>query len=79
MTKRNPLKLIHSADDNYVDPEKLQTVLKIAHVHETTFRSEKDLKRYRHMLYTINKQGEYRYRTMRSEASMWAIAIWRMR
>ena len=79
MSKRKTLKLVHVADDNYVDPEHLHSVLKVTQIHEMTYRSEADMERYRRLLYSINKQGEYRYRTMRSEGSMWAIAIWRMR
>ena len=79
MSKKKTLKLVYVADDNYVDPEKLHNVLSVTQIHEMTFRSETAMTQYRRMLYSINKQGDYRYRTIRSEGSMWAIAIWRMR
>lgn len=78
MTKKKTLKLVYT-DDGYIDPEQLHGLLKVTQIHEMTFRGEKEMQRYRHLLYSINKQGTYRYRTMRSEGSMWAIAIWRMR
>ena len=76
------LKLVHTAeevvDDGYIDPAKLHKHLRRAAIAEITFRSEKQLEAYRRMLYSINKQGHYRYRTLRSEAPMFAIMIWRM-
>jgi hypothetical protein len=61
-----------------MEPEQLHTVLKATSTIIITFESEKRLLSYRQMLYKINKQGEYRYRTMRDELSMFGLVIWRM-
>lgn len=85
MTKRNTLKLVHSRDtaetpmEGYITPEALKDFLEPCQTREITFRSEKSLKAYRAMIYSINKQGEVRYRTIRSEGAMWGIMIWRMK
>lgn len=63
----------------YVAPEHLHSVLDPCNTQLISFRSEKSLKSYRAMLYTINRQGEYRYRTIRAETEMWGLLIWRMK
>lgn len=67
------------ATDTFVDPDGLHLLLEPAQTREITFRSEKAMRSYRAMIYTINKQATYRYRTIRSEGSMWAILLWRMK
>lgn len=61
-----------SAADLHEVLEPAQTVLR-------TFESEKKLVGYRRMLYDINRQGTYRYRTLRDEEHMWGLVIWRMK
>lgn len=63
---------------NYIAPADLHSVLEPTHTQVITFKTEKDMRSYRQMLYTVNKQGEYRYRTLRDEHSMWGIVVWRM-
>lgn len=63
---------------NYIAPVDLHSVLEPTQTQVITFKAEKDMKSYRAMLYSINKQGEYRYRTIRDEHSMWGIVVWRM-
>jgi hypothetical protein len=80
MIKRKHLRL--AADNTYsgfIRPEDLHTVLPATHTHCITFRSEKHMRSYRSMIYSINKQGEFRYRTLRAEDEMWGLIIWRMK
>lgn len=44
-----------------------------------TFSSEKHMRNYRAMLYSINKQGSFRYRTIRDETQSYGIIVWRMK
>jgi hypothetical protein len=62
----------------YVAPDQLQQVLRTADTKVITFQSEKRMQAYRRNLYSINKQGMFRYRTVRDEQSMWGIIIYRM-
>lgn len=82
--KTGKLRLVHAVDNetdnkNYIAPSDLHEYLQPTNIKEITFRSEKKMAQYRNMLYSINKQGQLRYRTMRSDASHWAIAVWRMK
>lgn len=63
----------------FVLPELLHDILPVTSTVILTFRSEKAMRSYRSMLYVINKQGSFRYRTIRDEMSMWGLVIWRMR
>ena len=65
-------------DDGAIDPADLHRVLAPTATLLRTFPSEKKLQGYRRMIYAINKQGEYRYRTVRAETEMWGLIIWRM-
>ena len=66
-------------EEGYISPADLHTVLPAANTEIITFNSEARMTGYRRMLYTINKQGTFRYRTMRDEDSMWGIVIYRLR
>jgi hypothetical protein len=59
------------------DPRQLHHVLPRAASKIVTFRSERELERYRRNLYAINQQGEFRYRTIRDENSSFGVVIWR--
>jgi len=72
-------KLILVSDPNFIHPSDLYRELRPTQLREVTFLSRKHMEGYRRMIYSINKQGKYRYRTMRSDASHWAIAVWRMK
>lgn len=63
----------------YVAPEHLHEYLPATDTRVITFRSEKSLRAYRSMLYSVNRQGQFRYRTIRDEGSMWGLVIWRMK
>lgn len=63
----------------FIPPEALHDIIAPAQTREITFPSDKAMRSYRAMIYTINRQGDYRYRTMRSEGSMWALLLWRMK
>lgn len=56
----------------------LHAILEPAQTVVITFESEKKMRSYRSMIYSINKQGEYRYRTIRAEDEMWGLVVWRM-
>jgi hypothetical protein len=71
-------KIERSTYQGYVTPEHLHEFLPATETRVITFRSEKTMESYRRMLYTINRQGSYRYRTIRDEGSMWGLVIWRM-
>ena len=57
----------------------LHLVLPVAQTILRSFTSEKHLMSYRRMIYTINKQAQFRYRTIRAEDEMWGLVIWRMK
>ena len=46
-------------------PAELHKVLEVSPSIAIRFYSEKKLRNYRAMLYSVNKQGEFRYRTAR--------------
>lgn len=66
-------------ESTWVAPEYLHDILPATATVVMTFKSEKSMRSYRSMLYTINRQGDYRYRTIRDETSMYGIVIWRMK
>jgi hypothetical protein len=66
-------------ETGYISPEYLQEFLTPCQTRVITFRSEKSLRSYRSMVYSINRQGTYRYRTMRDEQSMWGLILYRMK
>lgn len=74
---------VHHLYDTQIEvseaPDKLHLLLAPAQTHVITFRGEAAMQSYRRMLYSVNKQGQYRYRTMRDENSMWGLVVWRMR
>lgn len=70
---------VRASASGYIDPDKLYEVLPTASTVVITFSKEAEMQRYRRMLYTINHQGEFRYRTLRDEYSMWGIVVWRMK
>ena len=63
----------------YIPPEHLHEYLEPTLTRVITFRSEKALQSYRRMLYTVNRQGQFRYRTIRDEQSSFGLVIWRMK
>lgn len=63
----------------YIPPEHLHEYLEPIASRIITFRSEKTLQSYRRMLYTVNRQGQFRYRTIRDEASSFGLVLWRMK
>ena len=65
--------------EGYIAPEYLHQFLAATATKVITFRSEKSLRSYRYMLYSVNRQGDYRYRTIRDEASSFGLVIWRMK
>jgi hypothetical protein len=65
-------------EEGHIAASDLHLVLPVACTEVMTFNSKKRMQSYRRMLYTINRQGEFRYRSIRDEQSMWGIVIWRM-
>lgn len=63
----------------YMDPDKLHQLLPLSATKVVTFANERSLQAYRQMLYQVNHKGNYRYRTMRDEMSMYGLVIWRMK
>ena len=63
----------------YMDPEKLQELLPVSATKIITFHNEKDMQSYRQSLYKVNAKGDYRYRTLRDEMSMYGLVLWRMK
>ena len=68
-----------NVSNSYIDAEQLHELLPVAATYVMTFRSEKKLASYRRMLYSVNGQGTFRYRTLRDEHSAYGLAIWRMK
>ena len=66
-------------NDSFIHPDRLHKSLRVTQTQEITFSSERHMRSYRGMLYDINRQGQFRYRTIRSEGSMWSILVWRMK
>lgn len=62
-----------------VEPDELHRYLEPTSTLIVTFGAEKEMQRYRRLIYSINAQGSFRYRTIRDEASMWGVVIWRMK
>jgi hypothetical protein len=60
-------------------PSSLHEQLDVITCLSLSFSSDKRMKQYRKMIYSVNKQGEYRYRTLRAENEMWGLVIWRMK
>lgn len=60
-----------NAGDLHLILQPAQTVLR-------SFRTEKEMKRFRSLIYSINSQGTYRYRTIRAEDEMWGLILLRM-
>lgn len=80
MSAKKKLTIVVDNDcSEYVDPLKLHTVLRRTATHEISFPSEKRMASYRRMLYDVNRQGTYKYRTLRSESAPYGIVIWRMK
>jgi hypothetical protein len=63
----------------YIAPEHLQEFISPCQTRVITFKSEKSLKSYRAMIYSINRQGEYQWCTRRDTQSMWGLVIFRMK
>ena len=61
-----------------ISPADLHTVLEPAQTEVMFFTEEKAMKRYRSMLYSINAQGTYQYRTLRNPKDHRELIVWRM-
>jgi hypothetical protein len=66
------------SETGFVAPEHLHEVLRRASAKIVTFRNESAMKRYRQMIYSINKQGDFRFATRRDDKSMWGVIIIRL-
>lgn len=66
------------SESGYVAAEHLHEVLRPAMTKIVTFRNQKAMESYRRMVYTINKQGDFRFRTMRDDLSMYGLVIFRL-
>jgi len=61
-----------------IAPADLHTILQPAQTEVMFFTEEKAMKRYRTMLYSINAQGTYQYRTLRNPNDHRELIVWRM-
>lgn len=70
------------------EPLKVTTAINVADLHtvlEATqtvvlaFPDDKRMKSYRSMIYTINRQGEFTYRTLRNPEDHRELVVWRMK
>jgi len=68
----------HRVKEGEANAETLQTI-NVADVLCISFRSDKNMARYRRLVYSINKQAEFRYRTIRSDGGMWELLILRLK
>lgn len=66
-------------ESGVTDPETLHLQLAPTQTVAITFSSNKRMEQYRRLIYSINRQGKYRYRTLRDDGSMWGIIVWRMK
>lgn len=78
MTPVMHIKIVNRIKTESINATDLHSILEPAQTVCITFESQKKLESYRRMIYTINRQGEYRYRTLRDEQEMWGLVIWRM-
>jgi len=62
-----------------ISPADLHLTLSPTATVVVTFNRELEMMRYRRLLYDINRQGKYRYRSLRDEEHMWGLIIWRMK
>ena len=67
------------AENAYVAPELLHTVLRKAATQLITFATHKAMQRYRARLYSINRDGIRRYRTIRDDEHMYGLLILRLK
>jgi hypothetical protein len=68
----------HRVKEGEVNAETLSTI-NVADVLCIAFKSDKNMARYRRLVYSINKQAEFRYRTIRSDGGMWELLILRLK
>jgi len=68
----------HRVKESEVNADTLATIA-VADVLCIGFKSEKNMARYRRLVYSINKQGDFRYRTIRSDGGMWELLILRLK
>jgi len=68
----------HRVKEGEVNEQTLRTI-DVADVLCISFRAEKNMARYRRLVYSINKQAEFRYRTIRGDGGMWELLILRLK
>lgn len=78
MTPVLKIKTVNRLKADKIEADHLHEVLEPAQTVAITFKDEKKMMSYRRMIYTINKQGEFRYRTLRDDGSTYGLIIWRM-
>jgi hypothetical protein len=61
------------------DARSLHKVIPISATKVIHLKSLKALMLYRDTLYKINSQGEFKYRTSRSDAGMYSLNVWRLK
>ena len=65
--------------DVVISPADLHTLLKPCETEIMVFTDQKRMQRYRAMLYSVNKQGDYSYRTLRNPHDHRELIVWRMK
>lgn len=76
--KKPMISAISKRNSIVVSPADLHTILQPAQTEIMFFASEKSLMSYRRMLYTINAQGTFQYRTLRNPKDHRELIVWRM-
>jgi hypothetical protein len=71
-------KVQKQSESGFISPEHLHEILPPARTKIVTFRNQKAMESYRRMIYAINKQGDFRYRTMRDDLSMYGLVLFRL-
>lgn len=62
-----------------VDKETLSSMVNVADVLCISFRKEQSMQRFRRLVYSINRQATYRYRTLRGDGSMYELLVLRLK
>lgn len=62
-----------------ISPADLHTILQPTQTEVMFFPDEKKMRNYRSMLYSVNRQGDFSYRTLRNPEDHRELIVWRMK
>lgn len=69
----------HRIKGSDVDAKELSSLIPVAAVLCIGFTQEKQMARFRRLVYSINQQQQFRYRTMRGDGAMWELLVLRLK